>query len=348
MLPATDSLCRQDFLSSLPAKTGLPPFVYNYGACYEGSCISRLENLQLMLVTVKEWWSVVKKCRYDGKYAICRGFTPPWTGNALNMTLIRIWWYHFWRSKEYSPFPFVPSVTFRPLVKQTTTRNLYITIYIYFLDGRLCEVGAVRRGIRIVRRWRLELFDVRRRWPRQRTQRDDERGFMNSGILFSLSSSVQFVGLILPSNFHAEIKTRLSASAIFPISGDWDELLPLIWNGLCDNRRTEITVMQFPGHSLPVHHWSVTFTLSHIISRAHLRDFFRLLAIGMCHIRHLRNGRCDHHRAEITIMQFIGQSLPAHHFFYGTVRIFTLSHIVSQNVFYTSPLWSEVVVPVWV
>ena len=162
---------------------------------------------------------------------------------------------------------------------------------------------------------RLELFDVRRRWPRQRTQRDDERGFVNSGILFSLSSSVQFVGLILPSNSHAEIKTRLYASAIFPISGDWDVLLPLIWYGLCDRRRAEITVMQFTGHSLPVHHWSGTFTLSHIISRAHLRAFFRLLAIGMCHIRYLRNCRCDHHRAEITIMQFIGQSLPAHHFF---------------------------------
>ena len=79
---------------------------------------------------------------------------------------------------------------------------------------------------------RLELFDVRRRWPRQRTQHDDERGFVNSRILFSLSSSVQFVGLILPSNSHAEIKTRLYASAIFPISGDWDVLLPLIWNGL--------------------------------------------------------------------------------------------------------------------
>ena len=56
---------------------------------------------------------------------------------------------------------------------------------------------------------RLELFDVRRRRPRQCTLRDDERGFVNSGILFSLSSSVQFVGLILPSNSHAEIKTRL-------------------------------------------------------------------------------------------------------------------------------------------
>ena len=33
-------------------------------------------------------------------------------------------------------------------------------------------------------------------------------------------------------------------------------------------------------------------------------------------------------------MQFIGHSLPVHHFFYGTVRIFTLSHIVSQAVFH--------------
>ena len=33
---------------------------------------------------------------------------------------------------------------------------IYITIYIYFLDGRLCEVGAIRRGIRIVRLWGLD------------------------------------------------------------------------------------------------------------------------------------------------------------------------------------------------
>ena len=38
-------------------------------------------------------------------------------------------------------------------------------------------------------------------------------------------------------------------------------------------------------------------------------------------------------------MQFIGQSLPVHHFFYGTVRIFTLSHIVSQAIFYN---WKRV------
>ena len=39
---------------------------------------------------------------------------------------------------------------------QTTTRNIYNNIYIYFLDGRLCEVGAIRRGIRIVRQWGLD------------------------------------------------------------------------------------------------------------------------------------------------------------------------------------------------
>ena len=195
---------------------------------------------------------------------------------------------------------------------QTTTWNLYITIYIYFLDGCFCEVGAVRRGIRIVRRWGLN-FSMSGDDGRDNAHSMTTRGFMNSRILFSLSSSVQFVGLILPSNSHAEIKTRLYASAIFPISCDWDVLLPLIWNGLCDRRRAEITVMQFTGHSLPVHHWSGTFTLSHIISRAHQRDFFRLLAIGMCHIRYLRNCRYDHHQAEITIMQFIGHSLLVHH-----------------------------------
>ena len=34
--------------------------------------------------------------------------------------------------------------------------GIYITIYIYFLDGRFCEVGAVRRGIRIVCLWGLD------------------------------------------------------------------------------------------------------------------------------------------------------------------------------------------------
>ena len=227
---------------------------------------------------------------------------------------------------------------------------------------------------------RLELFNVSRQWPRQHTQSDDEVSFVNSRIF--LLPSVQFVDLILPSNSHAEIWTRLHApaissdiwrsgcvtSAIFgmacvivierkylscssqvtlfrcitlkwdlhlvpyyqpssparflSIIGHWDVLLPLslewpVWSSSSGNNCHAVHRSLSSGASL----WSGTFTLSHIISRAHLRDFFRLLAIGMCHFRYLRNFRCDRHRAEITIMQFIGQSLPAHHFFYGTVRI---------------------------
>ena len=44
--------------------------------------------------------------------------------------------------------------------------------------------------------------------------------------------------------------------------------------------------MQFRGHSLPVRQStsvSWAFTLSHFVSQIRLRDFFRLLAIGMCH-----------------------------------------------------------------
>ena len=128
---------------------------------------------------------------------------------------------------------------------------------------------------------------------------------------------------------------------------------------------------------------------------------FRYLAIGMCPFRRLWNGMCDRHRAEITVMQFTGHSLPLYHFVTarwdlhfvpycqpssptrslpitghwdvslppslewhvwsssrgnnchavhrshsscaslsdGTVRFLTLTHIVSQAVFYTSQRW---------
>ena len=41
-----------------------------------------------------------------------------------------------------------------------------------------------------------------------------------------------------------------------------------------------------------------------------LRNVFRYLATGMCHFRILWNGLCDRHRAEITVIQFRGHSLP--------------------------------------
>ena len=50
-----------------------------------------------------------------------------------------------------------------------------------------------------------------------------------------------------------------------------------LWNGMFDRHQADIAVMQFTGHSLPVHQ-SMTipwdFTLFHIVSQARLRDFF--------------------------------------------------------------------------
>ena len=57
-----------------------------------------------------------------------------------------------------------------------------------------------------------------------------------------------------------------------------------LWNSMIDRHQAKITVMQFRGHSLPVHQSmsvSLAFTLSHFISQIRPRDLFRLLAIGM-------------------------------------------------------------------
>ena len=66
----------------------------------------------------------------------------------------------------------------------------------------------------------------------------------------NFSPSVQFVGLILPSNSHAVIWTCLHASFRCLVIGMCH--FRYLWNGLCDHHRVEITVMQFSGHSLPV------------------------------------------------------------------------------------------------
>ena len=175
---------------------------------------------------------------------------------------------------------------------------------------------------------RLELFRVSRRWPRQRTQRDDKRGFVNGGILFFLllfkSSTLYYLQTPTRRYGHASTPPQF-----LPISGDRDVSLPLslewpVWSSSSRNNCLEVHRSLSSGASL----WSGTFTLSHIISRAHLRNFFRLLTIGMCHFRYLRNGRCDRHRSEITIMQFIGHSLPVHHFFFTALWEFFLPCLI--------------------
>ena len=68
--------------------------------------------------------------------------------------------------------------------------------------------------------------------------------------LFPLARWTQLVGLILPSNSHALIWTRLYD--YFRYLGTGMCHFRFLWNGLCDRHRAEITVIQFRGHSLPV------------------------------------------------------------------------------------------------
>ena len=102
---------------------------------------------------------------------------------------------------------------------------------------------------------RLELFDVRRRWPRQRTQRDDERGFVNSAILFFIAfGSIHwlYITFKLP---RGNMDTPLRLRNFFRYLAIRMCHFRYLWNGLCDRYRAEIIVMQFIGHSLPVHHF---------------------------------------------------------------------------------------------
>ena len=126
-----------------------------------------------------------------------------------------------------------------------------------------------------------------------------------------LFNSSAWYYLQTPTRGYGHASTPLQ---FLPISGDRDvSLSPSlewhVWSSSSGNNYHAVHRSLSSGASL----WSGTFTLSHIISRAHLRDFFRLLAIGMCHFRYLWNGMCDSHRAEITVMQFTGHSLPVHH-----------------------------------
>ena len=66
------------------------------------------------------------------------------------------------------------------------------------------------------------------------------------------------------------------------------------------NSTVQSSTVQFVGLILPSN--------SHAMIWTRLRNFFRYLAIGMCHFRYLWNGLCDRHRVEITVIQFRGHS----------------------------------------
>ena len=103
---------------------------------------------------------------------------------------------------------------------------------------------------------RLELFDVSRRWPRQRTQSDDEVSFVNSGIFFTTFCSIRrpYITFKLP---RGDMDTPPRLRNFFRYLAIGVCHFRYLWNGLCDRHRAEITVVQFSGHSLPVHHSEV-------------------------------------------------------------------------------------------
>ena len=110
------------------------------------------------------------------------------------------------------------------------------------------------------------------------------------------------------------------------------------WNGMCDRHRAEITVMQFTGHSLPVHHFVTARWNLHLVLYCQPSSPTRSLPITghwnvslppslEWHVWSSSSGNNCHavHRSLSS-----GASLCD-----GTVRFFTLSHIVSQAVFPT-------------
>ena len=56
-----------------------------------------------------------------------------------------------------------------------------------------------------------------------------------------------------------------------------------LWKRMFNLHQAEITVMQFRGHSLPVHQSIMGFTLSHFISQFPPTRFPLITAIRMCH-----------------------------------------------------------------
>ena len=182
---------------------------------------------------------------------------------------------------------------------------------------------------------RLELFDVSRRWPRQRTQSDDEGSFVNSGIfLLLLFNSSALYYLQTPTRRYGHASTP---PQFLPISGDRDVLLPLslewpVWSSSngnnchavhkvtlfrCITLKWDLHLVPYYQPSSParflsiIGHWDVSLPLSSEWQEWSSSSGNNYHAVH----RSLSSG--------------------ASHFFYGTVRdFFTLSHIVSQAVFY--------------
>ena len=100
---------------------------------------------------------------------------------------------------------------------------------------------------------RLELFDVSKRWLRQRTQGNNGTSFRELQNFFTLlfnSSALYYLQTPTRRYGHASMPLQF-----LPISGDQDVSLSPSLECMCDRHWAEITVMQLTSHSHPVHHF---------------------------------------------------------------------------------------------
>ena len=65
-----------------------------------------------------------------------------------------------------------------------------------------------------------------------------------------------FYRILSPNSLNflwTELYNSSTANEYLPITGHWNKHFRCLWNDMFDRHRAEITVMQFTGHSLPVH-----------------------------------------------------------------------------------------------
>ena len=96
--------------------------------------------------------------------------------------------------------------------------------------------------------------------------------------------------LLIPQNWLNFLCTELYNSSTstqsLPITGHRNMLFRRLWNGMFDRHRAEITVMQFTGHSLPVHQF---VTVPWDFNPCPLLSAKLAHANGICNFRRLWN-----------------------------------------------------------
>ena len=188
---------------------------------------------------------------------------------------------------------------------------------------------------------RLELFDVSRRWPRESIQSNNGASFREQRNFFTVFRSIR-----RPCNTfklpRGDMDTPPRPCNFFRYLAIGMCHFRHLWNGMCDHHRAEITVMQFTGHSLPAHHFVAARRDLHLVPYFQPSSPARFLSItGHRDVSlplslewHVRSSSSRNNCHAVHRSLSSGASLCG-----GTVRIFfTLSHIVSQAVFYTLKL----------